>query len=62
MSRRQLSLNEKQRTAEGTPVDVLVVTGLGTRPGVDIADRRTWQHLVDEEDAERFRAASSTGG
>ncbi len=51
-------LNEEERTAEGAPVDVLVFTGSGTRPGVDIADRQTWRHLVDEEDAERFRVAS----
>lgn len=51
-------LNEEQRATESAPVDVLVFTGSGTRPGVDISDRRTWQHLVDEEDAERFGMAS----
>jgi hypothetical protein len=48
-------LSEEQRAAENAPVDVLVFTGSGTRPGVDVADRQTWQHLVDEDDAESFR-------
>jgi hypothetical protein len=43
-------------------VDVLVFTGSGTRPGVDFTDRQTWQRLMDEEDAERFRMAGCDAG
>lgn len=51
-------LKEEVQIATSPPVDVVVFTGSGTRPGIEIADRRTWQHLADEEDAERFQAAS----
>jgi len=52
-------LSEEGRAATSPPVEVVVFTGSGTRPGIEIANRRTWQHLMDEKDAERFQAASA---
>lgn len=55
-------LTEELRREEGkSEVDVVVFTGSGTAPGIEIADRGSWQHLIDEEDAERIRARSDAG-
>lgn len=58
---RRLLNEELHRDAGASPVDVVVFTGSGTRPGIEIDDRGTWQHLMDEEDAEGIRARANAG-
>ncbi|WP_157362191.1 hypothetical protein [Haloechinothrix halophila] len=50
--RRLLKEEDMLQTTER--IDVVVYTGAGLRPGVDLDDRTTWQPLIDAEDAERF--------
>lgn len=55
-------LNEELHREKGTTqVDVVVFTGSGTRPGIEIADRGTWQGRLEEEDAERIRVQADAG-
>lgn len=55
-------LNEELHREEGaTQVDVVVFTGSGTRPGIEIADRATWQGQLEDEDAERIRVQADAG-
>lgn len=50
--RRLLKEEDMQQTTER--IDVIVHTGTGLLPGVDLDDRTTYQPLIDAEDAERF--------